>query len=305
MTELDLDEIIDTTGIATLDDDDVELPQIVVPKDRPESSLHRRDISRFLFVDIETIPDWDRLHTFDLEVPGAPRKRTPAGECPDVQTFLGKTLDAIKAELRAIWPDSDWLVKLMDAESKKDKPRAGVREAVNSLLKEMDADLNAEAAFNKKLSTNPLYNKIVALGLGRGESDPIGTVDEEVSMLNEFWECAAISNPLVGFNCNHFDFRTILIRSMLLGVRPSRKLDIKPWSDSCLDLMIVLFGGPVPGMNLKAVARMYGMKIREEGVDGSQVSRLYAEDPQKLRRYVASDVELTRDLFRKIEGYFV
>jgi hypothetical protein len=35
------------------------------------------------------------------------------------------------------------------------------------------------------------------------------------------------------------------------------------------------------------------------------VNELMKTDPEKVRQYVASDVELTRDFFRKLEGYFV
>jgi hypothetical protein len=91
---------------------------------------------------------------------------------------------------------------------------------------------------------------------------------------------------------------------MVLGVKPSRKLDISPWSDSCLDLMVKIFGKG-PAIGLKRLAGMYGLPVEEEGVDGSQVHKLIVDDPEKVRRYVMSDVMLTRELFRKMEGYFV
>lgn len=310
----DLDELIDTSGITTLEmepeTDSIESigPTEFVPHDTPSpSGMYRRDISRFLFVDIETVPDWDRLDLFDLDIPNKPRTRTPVDQCPDVATIAEKKIDDIKAELRLAWPCPEWLGMFLDAEQKREKgPRAGVKDAVRSIMSEMDADLNAESAFIKKLSVNPQYCKIAALGFACGECDPKGMIGDEREMLEKFWSMAAMSNPIVGFNSNHFDLRAILTRSLILGIKPTRKLDVKPWSDSCLDLMVVLFGANgEQGMGLKKVARMYGINIKEEGCDGSHVYRLMQEDPEKVRRYVASDASLNRDLFRKIEGYFV
>lgn len=309
MVDSELDEVMDTSGIATLELDEMDLipgPTEFIPKDRPtQNGSFRRDISRFLFVDIETVPDWDRLDLFDLEIPSKPRTRTPVEQCPDVATLAEKKIDDIKTELRLAWPCPEWLISFMDAEQKREKgPRSGVKDAVKSVMSEMDADLNAEAAFIKKLSVNPQYCKVAALGFACGEMPAKGMIGDEREMLEKFWAMAAMCNPIVGFNHNGFDLPVILVRSMILGVKPTRKLDISPWSDSCLDLMVKIFGKG-PAIGLKRLAGMYGLKVEEEGVDGSQVHKLIVDDPEKVRRYVASDVELSRDLFRKIEGYFV
>lgn len=308
----DFDEAIDTSGITTLEGAQDDWDEILCPNGTAavkitediQAGRHKRDISRFLFVDIETIPDWDRLDLFGLEVPAKPRERKPSDQCPDVGEVLGKTLDDIKTDLRVAWPCAEWVVKLLDTEAKAKKPRAGVREAVQKLISEMEADQGAEAAFIKKMSVNPQYCKIAAMGLATGESKAVGIISSEAEMLEEFWAMASVSNPIVGFNHTSFDLPVILVRSMILGVEPTRKIDLKPWGGACLDLMVSLFAKG-PAIRLKTLAKMYSLNVREEGCDGSQVHVIYQTDPDKLRRYVESDVELTRDLYRKIEGYFV
>lgn len=301
----DLDDVFDTSGIATLEDEPPErLPETAPETDLPfRGGRTKRDISRFLFVDIETIPDWDRLDSFGLEVPGVPRPRKPHGECPKIEDVLDQAIEQIKYDLNLHLPCDEWLADLIAAENNAKKPRAGVRDAVKSLLSACASELTAEADFIKKLSVNPHYCKIAALGMAAGNSEAVGFIGDERTMLQEFWLMASISNPIVGFNHTNFDLPVILVRSMILGIEPTRKLDLKPWSDSCLDLMVSLFGRG-QAIKLKTLAKMLGLTVQAEGCDGSQVHKLIETDPEAVRRYVASDVELTRDLYRKMEGYF-
>lgn len=302
----DLDDVIDSSGLS-LDDDDsaavATLPNPPVEFPAAAGGQFKRDVSRFLFVDIETIPDLERLDSFGLEIPGKPRPRKPREECPDIATCIDQALEQIKYDIRAAWPCDEWLADLMTAENNAKKPRAGVKDLVKSIRTEMENEITAEADFIKKLSVNPHYCKIAALGFATGDTPAVGLIGDERQILQEFWALASICNPIVGFNHTSFDLPVILVRSMVLGIRPTRKLDLRPWSDSCLDLMVSLFGRG-PAIGLKKLAKMLGLTVRQD-CDGSQVHRLMTEDPQAVRRYVASDVELTRDLFRKVEGYFV
>lgn len=302
----DLDFSLDTTGVCLEDEPPVneQLTETAPETDLPfRGGRTKRDISRFLFVDIETVPDWDRLDTFGLEVPGVPRPRKPLAECPDIETVLDQAIEQIKYDLRLAWPCDEYLAAIIEAEQKAKKPRAGVKDLVKSIRQEIENEINAEADFIKKLSVSPHYCKIAALGMAVGSSEAVGLIDDERTMLQEFWSMASISNPIVGFNHTSFDLPVILVRSMILGIEPTRKLDMKPWSDSCLDLMVSLFGRG-PAIKLKTLAKMLGLTVQAEGCDGSQVHKLIETDPEAVRRYVASDVELTRDLYRKMEGYF-
>jgi len=306
-TDLDLDEVVDTTGFSLEFDEgdyEPESESTAKPAGFPARAIGKRDLSRFLFVDIETIPDWDRIDAFGLDVPSKPKDRTPIEQCPDVTTTLDQAIGSIETDLVSIWPCAEWLVQVMDAEQK-GKKREGVRKAVQSLISKMDSDQNAEAAFIKKLSLNPQYCKIASIGVASGEESAISIVNDERTGLEEFWSRAAISNPIVGFNSNAFDLPSILVRSMILGVKPTRKLDLRAWSDSCLDLMRVIFGNG-PSIKFKTLARMYGLKVLDEEGEGSKVNQWMLDgEYEKVRFYNCSDVELTRDLYRKIEGYFV
>jgi hypothetical protein len=71
-----------------------------------------------------------------------------------------------------------------------------VKDAVKSILSEMDADLNAESAFIKKLSVNPQYCKIAALGFTIGEDCVTGLIGDEREMLQRSAsDLSAINGP--------------------------------------------------------------------------------------------------------------
>lgn len=256
-----------------------------------------------LFIDIETAPDKERTHLFDLpQVPETLPETAEllAGAVTDTEKFLGEYGPCLSA---------DYLDLLVIAESQ-GKRRSGVFNAV-------DKAREAFARQQTELSVTPEYCRVVALGSALGlTEEPVAEVvglpcsleadriADERYILEEFWRLAEGRNMvLVGYNLLDFDLRVIMVRSALLGVAPTRVLDLKPWGKDCIDLMKARF--PMgKAMKLKQLAKLYGLPVPVGDVDGSMIAELIEADPAKVAEYVCSDIVVTRELYRFYGGYF-
>ena len=166
----------------------------------------------------------------------------------------------------------------------------------------------------------PEFCRIVALGwasndgpakslvVGVQSKNKEGTLVDitEKVLLETFWKLVQINSPvLVGFNICNFDLPVIFVRSALLSITPPKKLiDRKPWANQCIDLQEArrYTNG---GGKLKELARYFSFDVPAEDIDGSQVEKIYAENPHQLAEYVESDVLVTRQLYHFYKGFFV
>lgn len=125
----------------------------------------------------------------------------------------------------------------------------------------------------------------------------------EKDLIWSFWsqynECNGQS---CGYNIAGFDLPFILRRSLDLKIpvqiRPNlAKYRIEP----TIDLMGILYNwGPAKG--LKFVCKRYGIKNPLPDLDGSQVINM---DNDTLRKYVANDVNLVRELYKRMLGIYL
>jgi Predicted 3'-5' exonuclease related to the exonuclease domain of PolB len=255
-----------------------------------------------LFIDIETTPDHARLHLFDLPQPPetlpAPADLL-AEAIPSIESFLNEFAACLAL---------DYLEQLTGHETA-GKARAGVFKCLKSARE-------ALARQRTELSVTPEYCRVVALGWAEGDSDPEaevvglpriveadGLVDERL-LLVEFWHLVEYRKPtVIGFNILDFDLRVLLVRSALLGVQPTRLFDLKPWGRDCIDLMKLRFPAG-KAMGLKKLARLYGLPVPVDDVDGSMIADLIETEPERVAGYVKSDIEVTRQLYRFYAGYF-
>lgn len=255
-----------------------------------------------LFIDIETAPDKDRLHLFDL--PQAPT------ELPEPGALLAESIPSIETFLETFGPclEADYL-ELLDEQETTGKNRAGVFKALSKA---------GEAAAKQltELSVTPEYCRVVALGYAWGSDEPQAEVVglpvyngesdlvDEKFILEEFWRLLRNRDTvLVGYNLLDFDLRVLMVRSALMGIAPTRVLDLKPWGKDCVDLMKARF--PMgKAMKLKQLARLYSLPVPVGDVDGSMIAELIETDPAKVAEYVRSDIVVTRALYRFYGGYF-
>jgi hypothetical protein len=248
-----------------------------------------------LFIDIETCPDESRAHLFDL-VQAPPYLPEPDelldDHLPGIESFLAE----FGAALGTGYLDS------LVAYERENKNRAGALKAIAKA--KADAD-------NQRLmlSVTPEYCRVVMVGWAYGNQEPQASMvclndEHEANILRGFWDDAARYSPLIGFNILDFDLRVILVRSALLGVRPTRLFDTRPWGKDIVDLMKLRFPTG-KAMGLKKLARLYGFPEGPvDDVDGSQVSELMHTNPEKLAEYCKSDIVKIRQLYKFYCGYF-
>jgi len=266
------------------------------------------------FFDLETLPDFQRNELFDLPLV-VPYKAEKIDVSP--ADILG-TVDTVKEFLESHQPALEWLIDLDNAE-KTGKARKGVLTEIDKAINRIEAAAQVEADNNKKMATTPEMCQIISMGYACGTADEIhsmtvgdilddGSGDEskvvcEWHILEAFWKMAH-RNVLCGYNIAGFDIPVIWARSIILGIPATRKFDLKPWGRDICDLMQKRY--PRGSGKLKDLARLYGIEVPAEGVDGGSVLPLWEEDRLDLiNEYVQSDVQITRDLYSLFDGYFI
>jgi hypothetical protein len=278
----------------------------------PDSGSSSTSIE-FLYLDIETVPDYSREHLFSLPpVPVVPEE-LPENCLMPAEEFLSQTLGEIEKWFSHNNPPESWLQLLEVQERKasgKKGNRKGLFDAINKAREAKSATDDGLRANRKRMATCPEMCEIVCLGLAADDGEVITLLAgedgvTEVDILTAFWAMAAKSQCIVGFNSANFDLPTIFFRSMLHGVPATRRIDLSSYRDHVLDLQIARFGKyPEKGFGLKNVARLCNIDVPCEGVDGSQVERLMVENPMLVKQYQASDIIVTRSLHRAYSGYF-
>jgi hypothetical protein len=282
-----------------------------------------RSVKQPVFFDLETVPDESRMELFGLDPVPAPRQQTPTDQLPDPVALVTGKVDEIKKKLDGLWPPLSWIHLAMAAEEKIEKPRKGVLDLLSSLGGEVSGESEAIAGAtserNKLLSVTPEFNRIVAIGYsvgvsaGETESQVVGEtyaingkeyIREEADLLEVLWNLLESASIVVGYNIAGFDLPTLFVRSALLGVKPTRRFDLRPWGGEVVDLMQARYPKG-PSRKLKELARVYGFAVPAGEVDGSQVLGMFkAGQFNQIAAYVRSDVEVSRRLYEFYRGYF-
>lgn len=269
-----------------------------------------------VFFDVETIPDESRMDSFGLEpLPPIPEV-THASNCPNGADLLKGTKEQIIAGLEAVVAPADYLQSLVALEAA-GKKRKGVFDVIKAAGKVRDEAIEAHEARRTLLSVTPEFCRIVSLAAAIderpiqcsvvGEDDGAGGVITERHLLQVFWDGIASGALLCGYGILNFDLPVIFWRSMFLGIRPPRKIDLTPWKGDVLDMYEKRFpNGSRHGIGkLKFQAAVCGIDIPAGDVDGSQVEELFKSGRlAELREYNASDVEISRTYYKKFKGFY-
>lgn len=262
-----------------------------------------------LYLDIETVPDYSRLHLFGLPDVPPVRDELPLEKCGEPAEAVNQSVANVATELRDLWPCDAFLDACIAAE-KAGKNRDGVLKEIESFRREKQRNRDAAEERRKLLSTTPEYCRIVAVGWAIGSGEVLSSVDDdgtmgERRMLEFVAESIRRCGQVVGFGVLSFDLPVVLFRCALLGVEFPRFLNRSPHGSDVIDLHAARYaGGWGKPMGLKPLAKCMGIDIPAGDCDGSQVESLLANDPEKLGEYVRSDVHITRELHRKFRGYF-
>ena len=124
---------------------------------------------------------------------------------------------------------------------------------------------------------------------------------DEAVLLDQFWNVIRSSDLLIGFNLYAFDLPFIRQRCWILGVRPSRRIDLRRfYSQDFLDLMQLWSNwGATKFPSLDAVAGALGggQKLGH----GSDVAQWFAgANISEVAHYCREDVRITYKLFFKM-----
>jgi DNA polymerase elongation subunit (family B) len=177
------------------------------------------------------------------------------------------------------------------------------------------------------LGFSPLTGRIVAIGLYDVERaqgvvfyDTEGTDTEEIddgeyvlkprseaAMLRDFWEGAKLYDTFVTFNGRGFDVPFLLLRSMSLGITPTRDLMegrylYQQRTTRHIDLQdqLSFYGAVTRRHSLHLYCRMCGIESPKQEVSGDDVASLFAEGKYTdIARYNARDVRATAELYER------
>jgi hypothetical protein len=136
----------------------------------------------------------------------------------------------------------------------------------------------------------------------------------ESDLLREFWAVTGGRTgqlrKLVSFNGRGYDLPVLAIRSAMLGIKPSRSIDGKPWElrEKHCDLVDVFsFGGAVrERFKLDYWCRRFGVESPKTKLDGSQVGRAYREGAiEDIGEYCLRDTRATAELYKKLKGTLI
>lgn len=261
-----------------------------------------------IYFDIETVPDWSRMSLFGLDpIPDEIPESAPE-DLLTAEEFTANTAEEIKAQLAGKNPPDAWIDEMLSAENAKTKPRKNAKDLLESLRDAKTGRADAVVRQNKTMSLTPEFLRIAAIGWASGDEEPQSmlAVDAaaERELIETFWQLfSSPRSQLVGFNVLKFDLPAMFVRSAILGVKPSRQFDTRPWGTDVIDLMDKRFGRN-QAIKLKDLARLYDIDVPAGDCDGSQVMHLLATNPEALAKYVESDIHVTRSLHRKWRGYF-
>lgn len=196
----------------------------------------------------------------------------------------------------------------------------GVRQEY--LMKFADTPEKREEAI-QKLNLHPLTARVIAIGMlnpetGSGKvlfqsetprqfTSDDGKVDyrsgAEKELLAGFWEDISRYQQFITFNGRTFDCPFLMLRSAILGVKPTRNLIPYRYDSSvhCDLLEQLSFYGGIRRFNLDFYCKAFGIKSpKSEGVTGLDLGNLFAEKRfDEIARYCLGDVVATAELYRR------
>lgn len=266
-----------------------------------------------LYLDIETIPDLSRESCFGLDPLPAVRPENTPDTLMSAQEFCSQSIKEMRQWAENNNPPESWIAGVLDYEQAQSKVRSGVLDLVAEMRKVKTAVTAARLAQLKTMSVTPEFCRIVTIGAAMGASDPTAELaldeDSERQMLESFWSLlASYTGPIVVFNGLRFDLPVIFVRSAMLGVEPTRRLDLRPWGSDVIDLYATRFppGSSTPmGQKRLTAALQIEDAETDQGDDGSQVyDQFVAGEHHKIVEHVLKDVVRLRGLHAMYQGFF-
>ena len=136
---------------------------------------------------------------------------------------------------------------------------------------------------------------------GKGFTEDVIT-GLEPSILRYFWDLATNVDLFVGFNILGFDLRFIMQRSVVHGIRPTKRLSFARYrSEPVYDVMQEWECWGREYIKLGALAEALDLESPKGDLDGSKVYDYYQDGRlEEVYRYCMEDVRTTRAIYRKM-----
>ncbi len=123
----------------------------------------------------------------------------------------------------------------------------------------------------------------------------------EKEILEKFWKAISFSQKFVTFNGRGFDCPVLMLRSAMVGVKPTKNLSPYRYStDVHVDLLEQLtFYNACRKFNLDFYCKAFGIKSpKSNGVNGHEVLPFFREGKCKeIAEYCAGDLHATKELY--------
>lgn len=167
----------------------------------------------------------------------------------------------------------------------------------------MDKQINKEMR-----SFNPLYSKIICIGLKPKDKEPIILFnDNEKEILEQFWSMIKNYAIIITHNGYGFDIPFLIIRSTINKVKPTININLNKFSmpnSNHFDTMLFFSQNSVfTNPRLDIVAKTCGIDIGEGRFDGREIERLYNEGKhEEIKQHCKQDVEITEKLYLFIKA---
>jgi DNA polymerase elongation subunit (family B) len=152
----------------------------------------------------------------------------------------------------------------------------------------------------------------IAYAIDNGPLEVLCNDKNEKKTLEQFWDIAKGCDLFVGHNVISFDFRFIMQRSIVLGVKPTwQNKDMRspkylsfaryrnfPIFDTMSEWVC---WGENKNSSLEHVALALDIPTPKDGIDGSEVARVYKEGGiDKICDYCKRDVDVTRRVYKRM-----
>lgn len=167
-----------------------------------------------------------------------------------------------------------------------------------------------EEGIIKKLSVNPMTCQIVSLqikySMDSGFADDtvfFETVNDETDMLKQFWYAAMEAEQLIGHNIIGFDLPVIFMRSMVLGILPTRKLKLQKYRSYPIFDTMHLLGNWSSFISLDDALTRF--KLEGKSGSGSQVYQMWLDGQHEaIHNYCKDDVNAVERLYNVMRYFY-
>jgi DNA polymerase elongation subunit (family B) len=195
-----------------------------------------------------------------------------------------------------------YLMKFSETEAEKE-------EAIRKLnLSALTAQVIAIGMLNPETNAGKVYYQSDEEGSWTSEDKTIEyTTATESGILKWFWETIPKYDQFITFNGRSFDCPFLMLRSTLLGIKPTRNLMPYRYSskEHCDLLEQLTFYGVARRYNLDFFCKAFGIPTpKNKGFTGLDLADMFrAKRYREIAQYCIGDVQATAALYRKWDEF--